>query len=114
MRPRARSRSRRAPRSAPSSARAATSHGTCAARSGRSGLRGASCRSRVARAHAPPPAGARADDRLDDPAFVELLAGNLLDDPPTGHHDDAVTEPGELERVARLDDDGDAFPRLGA
>ena len=30
------------------------------------------------------------------------------------HHDDAVAESGELERIARLDDDGHAFIRLRA
>ena len=58
--------------------------------------------------------GARADDRLDDPALAELLAADLVDDLPARHHDDAVAEPGELERVARLDDDGDALLRLRA
>ena len=58
--------------------------------------------------------GARADDRLDDPAFAELVAADLVDDRPARHHDDAVAEPGELERIARLDDDGNAFLRLRA
>ncbi len=33
---------------------------------------------------------------------------DLVDDLPARHHDDAVTEPRELERVARLDDGRDA------
>ena len=56
--------------------------------------------------------GPRADDRLDDPAFPELVAGDLVDDPTARHHDDPVAEAGELERVARLDDRGDALLRL--
>src|SRR6266571_1744418 len=60
------------------------------------------------------PTDAGADDRLDDPAFTELLAVDLVDDPPARHHDDAVTEPGELERIARLDDDRHTFVRLRA
>ncbi len=54
----------------------------------------------------------RAHDRLDDPALPELVAGDLVDDLPARHHDDAVAEAGELERVARLDDGGDALLRL--
>ena len=51
---------------------------------------------------------ARADDRLDDAPLAEVLARDLVDDPSARHHDDAVAQPGELERVARLDDDRDA------
>src|ERR1700693_3795197 len=57
-------------------------------------------------------ADARAHDRLDDPALAELVAADLVDDRPARHHDDAVTEPGELERIARLDDDGHSLLRL--
>ena len=57
---------------------------------------------------------ARAHDRLDDPALAELVAADLVDDRPARHHDDAVTEPGELERIARLDDDRNALLRLRA
>ena len=39
---------------------------------------------------------------------------DLVDDPAARHDDDAVTEPGELEGIARLDDDCDAFVRLRA
>ena len=53
--------------------------------------------------------GPRADDRFDDPTFAELVAGDLVDDLPARHHDDPVAEAGELERVARLDDRGDAL-----
>src|SRR6185503_855529 len=55
---------------------------------------------------------ARAHDRLDDPALAEVVPVDLVDDPATGHHHDAITEAGELERVARLDDRRHALPRL--
>ena len=35
--------------------------------------------------------------------LVQLVAGDLLDDLPAGHHQHPVAETGELERVARLD-----------
>src|ERR1700693_6359755 len=57
---------------------------------------------------------ARTHDGLDDPALTELVAADLVDDRPARHHDDAVTEPGELERIARLDDDGHSLLRLRA
>src|SRR2546427_7521460 len=57
---------------------------------------------------------ARAHDGLHDPALTELVATDLVDDRPARHHDDAVTEPGELERIARLDDGGNSLLRLRA
>ena len=39
---------------------------------------------------------------------------DLVDDLPARHHDHPVAEPGQLERVTRLDDDRDAFLRLRA
>src|SRR6266852_7880703 len=53
-------------------------------------------------------------DGLADPALTELVAADLVDDRPARHHDDAVTKPGELERIARLDDDGHSLLRLRA
>ena len=69
-------------------------------------------RNPAAEAHALRPRDAAADDRLDDPAFAELVPSDLVDDLPARHHDDAVAEPGELERIARLDDERHAFVRL--
>ena len=56
-----------------------------------------------------PRARPRADDRFDDPAFPELVAGDLVDDLPARHDDDPVAEAGELERIARLDDHRNAL-----
>ena len=47
-----------------------------------------------------------ADDRLDDAELVQLVARDLLDDLPPRHHEHPVAEPGELERVARLHEQG--------
>src|SRR5690348_10340043 len=57
---------------------------------------------------------AGADDRLDDPALAQLVASDLLDDPPARHHDHAITEARELEWIARLHDHRDALRRLFA
>src|SRR5262245_17276932 len=61
-----------------------------------------------------PGTGAGTDDRLDDATLAELCLRDLVDDPATRHDHDAIAETGELERVARLDDRGDAFLRLRA
>ena len=54
----------------------------------------------------------RPDDGLDDPALAQLRRRDLVDDPATRHHDDAIAETRELERIARLDDDRHPLPRL--
>ncbi len=94
-------RTRRARRSASSSARAAASPASRA----RSFVVVAGCRSTPAR----------------EPTIASTIRRSpsswprdLLDDAPARHDDDAVAQPGELERVARLDDGGDAFVRLRA
>src|SRR5581483_3448367 len=56
----------------------------------------------------------RADDGLDDAALPELVARDLVDDHAARHHDDAVAEAGELERVAGLDEHRDPLPGLRA
>src|SRR6478672_11678219 len=53
-----------------------------------------------------------ADDRLDDPALPALACAALLDDPAARHHDHAITQPGELEPVARLEYHRGALRRL--
>src|SRR5690242_21705058 len=74
-----------------------------------------SARAAAARASRRPPFGrARADDRLDDAPLAQLLARDLLHDAPARHHDHAVAEPGELERIARLDDRRHAVRNLCA
>src|SRR5581483_3630877 len=56
----------------------------------------------------------RADDRLGDAALAQLAAGDLVHDPSAREDDDPVAQPGQLERVARLDDHRHSLDRLRA
>src|SRR5581483_8603548 len=56
----------------------------------------------------------RADDRLGDAALAQLAAGDLVHDPSAREDDDPVAQPGQLERVARLDDHRHSLVRLRA
>ena len=54
----------------------------------------------------------QADDRGDDPTLAEIVARDLVDDPSARHHDHAIAQTRQLDRVAGLDDDGGALGRL--
>ena len=46
--------------------------------------------------------------------LAEVGLRDLVDDATTRHHDDAIAEPGQLDRVARLDQHRGALVGLGA
>ena len=52
--------------------------------------------------------------RLDDAQLVELVAGDLLDDLAPGHDEHPIAQPGELDGVARLDEQRRPAVRAGA